>query len=259
MVDALLAADTDALEAAGDPIRDRIALLTASGAAESEMRGWLTALLAVTRWALQRLLSSEELALRYNTQAWSFLCSLSHDSPRTSAELRAGVRTGHAQISRVGRDLIGRGIVVQRHVGREAVWELTPRGRQLIAKVRAAGEPAVPVPAAPVPASTHIGSVRRRTARLPGAARRERRVATFYKAEKVKESPSEVRTVRPHPKGGWRVATGDRTVAKTATKAEAIERAREIVRKAGGGEVVLHDRLGNPHKMLQVRSSRPTL
>lgn len=54
------------------------------------------------------------------------------------------------------------------------------------------------------------------------------------------------RHVVPNPDGGWDVTKpgADRASAHTDTKAEAEARAREIVRNAGGGEVVTHGRDG---------------
>ena len=54
------------------------------------------------------------------------------------------------------------------------------------------------------------------------------------------------RNVVPNPKGGWDVhAPGaSRSSAHTHTQAEAIDRARSIVRNAGGGEVTIHGRDG---------------
>lgn len=48
------------------------------------------------------------------------------------------------------------------------------------------------------------------------------------------------RNVVPNPNGGWDVrGGGDRASAHTDTQAEAIDRARQIVRNAGGGEFVV--------------------
>ena len=61
---------------------------------------------------------------------------------------------------------------------------------------------------------------------------------------KADKSPN--RHVVPSPKGGWDVkkpGTG-RTVAHTETQKAATDRARRIVRNAGGGEVRIHGRDG---------------
>lgn len=54
------------------------------------------------------------------------------------------------------------------------------------------------------------------------------------------------RYVQPRPEGGWEVVgeRHERASAVTRTKAEAIERAREIVNNLGGGEVRIKNRDG---------------
>ena len=54
------------------------------------------------------------------------------------------------------------------------------------------------------------------------------------------------RHVVPNPEGGWDVRANDasRASAHHDTQADAIDRAREIVHNAGGGEVVIHGRDG---------------
>ncbi|MDQ3789515.1 MAG: DUF2188 domain-containing protein [Actinomycetota bacterium] len=48
--------------------------------------------------------------------------------------------------------------------------------------------------------------------------------------------------VTPHPDGGWQVTKpgSDRASARTPTQSTGEQRAREIVRNTGGGEVVIH-------------------
>lgn len=54
------------------------------------------------------------------------------------------------------------------------------------------------------------------------------------------------RHVVPHPGGGWDVEkpSANRASAHTETQKEAIQRATEIVRNSGGGEVRIHGRDG---------------
>jgi len=54
------------------------------------------------------------------------------------------------------------------------------------------------------------------------------------------------RFVSRDPDGGWRVDKpgGERASAKTPTKREAANRARQIVENLGGGEVTFHDERG---------------
>ena len=53
------------------------------------------------------------------------------------------------------------------------------------------------------------------------------------------------RHVTKNPDGGWNVvAPGERPSSRHDTQAEAIGRARDVVRISGGGEVVIHGRDG---------------
>lgn len=54
------------------------------------------------------------------------------------------------------------------------------------------------------------------------------------------------RHVVPNEKGGWDVKApgADRASAHTDTQKQALDRARDIVRNAGGGEVRIHGRDG---------------
>ncbi|MDE0138697.1 MAG: DUF2188 domain-containing protein [bacterium] len=50
------------------------------------------------------------------------------------------------------------------------------------------------------------------------------------------------RHVTPHPAGGWQVTRpgAARAIARTETQTEGIDRARELLRNDGGGELVIH-------------------
>ena len=54
------------------------------------------------------------------------------------------------------------------------------------------------------------------------------------------------RTVGPHSSGGWQVKANraQRASAVKRTKAEAIDRAREILGNSGGGELTIQNRGG---------------
>ena len=58
--------------------------------------------------------------------------------------------------------------------------------------------------------------------------------------------PRNERHVVPNPGGGWdvRAPGADRASAHVETQSAGIDRAREIVRNTGGGEVVIHSRDG---------------
>jgi DNA-binding MarR family transcriptional regulator len=205
-VDALLEADVDALEQAADPLRDELARLFDDQGHVREIRGWLLALLALTRWGVQRLPATAELELAQNTQAWRFLTALGRSQPLGSSELREQLGTSDSQVSRVGRDLIARGLVVQRRLGRHAHWELTPRGRKLL---------------------------KTGDANNPGHGRAHARAAS------VDVLPDDRGT-------GWRVAEkpGGRTVGHATSKASAVRRATKMVKESGGGDVRVHNTSG---------------
>ena len=61
-----------------------------------------------------------------------------------------------------------------------------------------------------------------------------------------KMSSDKDRHVVPNPGGGWDVKKGgaERSSGHRPTQKDAIDRAREIVRNGGGGEVVIHGRDG---------------
>jgi predicted transcriptional regulator len=281
-VDAILEADADALAEASDPLRDYLASLFAAEGHAAEIRGWILALLALTRWALQRLPSTEELAFTRETHASNFLHALEHHEPRGSSDLRQYMNTGHSQVSRVGRELLARGLVVQRRLGREARWELTPRGRLLLRKVAEAAErqPRHGVngrderrPGSrngrtgrttrpPVPRQSRYYKGRRKhgTAKEGRARQGRAKDGRTSEARPKDERAGEVRHVLPAEEGGWKVVKNPsgRAIARAATKSEAVARAKEIVARAGGGVVENYDKVGKPTGPTRVvRSGRP--
>ena len=58
--------------------------------------------------------------------------------------------------------------------------------------------------------------------------------------------PRNERHVVPNPEGGWdvRAPGARRSSGHAQTQGDAIDRAREIVRNTGGGEIVIHGRGG---------------
>jgi hypothetical protein len=56
------------------------------------------------------------------------------------------------------------------------------------------------------------------------------------------EMPRNQRHVTPHREGGWQVVKpgSNRASVRTATQAEAVARARQILGNDGGGENVIH-------------------
>lgn len=81
-----------------------------------------------------------------------------------------------------------------------------------------------------------------------GEAARQRygRTDSAIAGESGKKASKNDRLVVPSPQGGWIVKKPGARRASThhSTKAQAVDRAREIVRNAGGGEVIVHGRDG---------------
>ena len=126
LVDALLDADGETLTAALDALRDARA-----GAEDGpELVGWLDAAIAFAHWGLERVPSQP--AVAQGTQAHDFLSALGGSPHVGSAELRRLLETDETQVSRTGRRLLESGLVTRRKVGRQAFWQLTPRGRRAL-------------------------------------------------------------------------------------------------------------------------------
>lgn len=251
LVDLLLQADVSRLANATDPLRDALAAIFDDQAHAREARGWLLALLSVTRWGLQRMPSIDELEIARDGMVWRFLRTLEPGPPRSSSELRQRLETGAPQVSRAGRELLARGLVIQRRMGREAMWELTPRGRQLLRDISQRGR-------APSPTSAN-GAGRELHISLNGSAAGSGVHTTRRDAPKTRRQHSSanggghVRHVLPAD-GGWRVAkTPDaRTIERTGTQREAVDRAREILKRTGGGTISVHTRKGDSIRSIDI-------
>jgi AcrR family transcriptional regulator len=124
LVDALLERDHDTLSAALDSLRD------ARADADPELVGWLDAALAFAHWGLER--TPSQAAVAQGTQAHEFLTALDGSSRLGSTELRRLLELDETQVSRTGRRLLESGLVIRRKVGRQAYWELTPRGERAL-------------------------------------------------------------------------------------------------------------------------------
>ncbi|HEX2232121.1 MAG TPA: hypothetical protein VHG69_02015 [Thermoleophilaceae bacterium] len=126
LVDAVLECDAETLAVALDALRD--ARANADG--DPEPSGWLDAAIAFAHWGLERVPSGTSVAR--GTQAHHFL-SMLEGSPRLgSTELRRLLETDETQVSRTGRRLLESGLVTRSKVGRQAFWQLTPRGRRAL-------------------------------------------------------------------------------------------------------------------------------
>ena len=126
LVDALLERDGETLAAALHTLRDT----RARSDGDQELVGWLDAAIACAHWGLERVPS--QAAVARETHAHDFLRAL-RDSPQLgSAELRRLLETDETQVSRTGRRLLESGLAARRKVGRQAFWQLTPRGRRAV-------------------------------------------------------------------------------------------------------------------------------
>ena len=124
LVDALLERDHDTLAAALQALRD------ARADGDPELVGWLDAAIAFAHWGLERVPS--QAAVAQGTQAHEFLAALDGSPRLGSTELRRLLEVDETQVSRTGRRLLETGLVTRRKVGRQAYWELTPRGQRAL-------------------------------------------------------------------------------------------------------------------------------
>jgi AcrR family transcriptional regulator len=124
LVDALLERDHETLNAALEALRD------ARADGDPELTGWLDAAIAFAHWGLERVPSQNGVA--HGTQAHEFLAALDGSPRLGSTELRRLLDIDETQVSRTGRRLLESGLVTRRKVGRQAFWELTPRGQSAL-------------------------------------------------------------------------------------------------------------------------------
>jgi len=135
LIDALLEGDEETLAAALDALRDAHA--RASG--DRELTGWLEAAIGFAHWGLERVPSRTTLAP--GTQAHDFLRLLDGAPQLGSTELRRLLETDETQVSRTGRRLLESGLATRRKVGRQAFWQLTPRGQRALETAPASPQP----------------------------------------------------------------------------------------------------------------------
>jgi DNA-binding transcriptional ArsR family regulator len=129
LIDSLLHGDAQTLQEIGEPVRDALAQLFDTSGHVREVRGYLLALLAITRLGLERLPDPLAVEFPVDSHAARALRALAAGKPLSSKELQTALDTSPSQMSRVGRQLLAHGLVVQRRSGRTASWEITPRGR----------------------------------------------------------------------------------------------------------------------------------
>jgi AcrR family transcriptional regulator len=135
LVDAVLAADEEALRMALESLRELRARTIGSDGANERLIGWLTAAIAFSYWGLERL-SAEAVpsSIADGTHAWDFIQALRGSDQLGSAALRDLLEVDETEVSRSGRRLLEAGLVTRSKVGRQVFWRLTPRGRQALGR-----------------------------------------------------------------------------------------------------------------------------
>jgi DNA-binding MarR family transcriptional regulator len=133
LVDALLAGDEQTLTAALETLRSA----RAERGDGDEETGRIDALIGITHSALERMPSRQHVTR--GTQAHDFLSVLASSGQVGSGDLRRLLETDESQVSRTGRRLLEAGLVTRRKIGRQAFWQLTPRGRRALAETPASG------------------------------------------------------------------------------------------------------------------------
>lgn len=128
VIDANLLSDAENLHVALETLRSAHARLAVAGStARAEIV--VTVLLETTRAALERARQAElEDTLDPDTWAAKMLLVI-HDIPGlTSQELASKLPTTDSQVSRSGRALIERGLVIKTRHGQERCWRASARG-----------------------------------------------------------------------------------------------------------------------------------
>jgi AcrR family transcriptional regulator len=157
LVDAVLDADATSLSAVLAALRE--ARAGADEGADERLAGWLDAAIALVYWSLERITPEATLGgVARGTRAFDFLSAVGERPGVGSAELRELLETDETQVSRTGRQLLERGLASRRKAGRQALWDLTPRGRRTLELV--AARPPEPAPA-PAPDSFWMEAIRR--------------------------------------------------------------------------------------------------
>ena len=129
LVDTLLEGDDETLDAALLALRD--ARARADG--DQELAGWLDAAIAFAHWGLER--APSRAVVTQGTQAHDFLRLLDSSPQLGSAELGRLLEVDDTQVSRTGRRLLESGLVTRSKVGRQVLWQLTPRARHALEEV----------------------------------------------------------------------------------------------------------------------------
>ena len=153
------------------------------------------------------------------------------EAARVARELAAEANSRAARESRLAAVTLHQAGLSTRDIG-TVLGVSHQRAHQLVSSHLVA--PGLPASLAPVRPWKSAGTLDRTASRSRGA-HRSREVGSM----------AANRNVVPNPSGGWDVTgAGERSSGHFDTQSEAIDRAKEIVRNAGGGEVTIHGRDG---------------
>ncbi|WP_406722911.1 hypothetical protein OG968_24255 [Streptomyces althioticus] len=128
IIDASLLGDAENLHVGLETLRSAHVRLPAAGdTARAEAQ--VTAMMETMRAALDRARQAElEDTLDPSTRAAKMLTLIYEVPGITSTQLKEDLETGESQVSRSGRALAERGLVIKTRHGAERRWRTTPRG-----------------------------------------------------------------------------------------------------------------------------------
>jgi DNA-binding MarR family transcriptional regulator len=164
VVDACLATDGPAMEAAASALRVAASDLETRDAASdppdavawAQQRGRVAGFGDVLRWMLRaRNAQTAAATLEPGSHAHRMLSFVGADADGpserlNSSEIGARLKVDKTQVSRAGRDLIERGLVVTTTLGRRTYWDITPRGRYALTHLGALTSNGTPEEEAPI-------------------------------------------------------------------------------------------------------------
>jgi DNA-binding transcriptional ArsR family regulator len=133
LVGALLAADRQGVK---QVLGELAAVIVGGGRAETVARA--EGMADVARWALERVVALEahdRFEIGRETRGHKFLALLHATGPMLNAAVLEELDLSQSDVSKVGRRLREGGFVIRRKLGREVLWELTPRGEVALARL----------------------------------------------------------------------------------------------------------------------------
>jgi predicted transcriptional regulator len=144
LLDATLDGDTYTLDAAVDGLRRAEGWLMRQDESPQVWRllGRLETLSEEALLALERVPSLRVLAdFEPESQSARFLQAIAEHPGASNERIGEIVDVGTERVSRIGRELIQRGLARKRKIGRRNSWDLTPRGTQTLQLITAEGAP----------------------------------------------------------------------------------------------------------------------